>query len=213
MSSNQPYAIAVLISGGGTNLQSIIDHCQSGSIPATIGFVASNKATAYGLERARLNGIPAFHISARTHQSQQGAEAELYRLIRQYHVQLLCLAGYLKKISGWLISRMPGRIINIHPGILPFLGGEGLYGHHVHQKVLDLNMKISGVTVHFVDEHYDHGPIIAQECVPVLPEDDCETLARRVLQVEHELYPRVIGWFAQNKIRVVNRRVLIDDQG
>ncbi|MBN2381932.1 phosphoribosylglycinamide formyltransferase [bacterium] len=203
--------MGVLISGSGTNLQAIIDQCALGNVPASLAFVASNKASAFGLERARQSGIPAFHISTKTHGSQQAVETEIFRLVRLYHVQLLCLAGYLKKVSSWLIERMPHQIINIHPGILPFMGGDGLYGHHVHERVLELGLKISGVTIHFVDEQYDHGAIIAQECVPVLPEDTADTLAQRVLALEHQLYPRVISLFARNKIRLEGRKVFIDD--
>ncbi|MFC1848775.1 phosphoribosylglycinamide formyltransferase [candidate division CSSED10-310 bacterium] len=211
MSEEYPYRIAVLLSGGGTNLQAIIDSIELGKLPVSLAFVASNKAKAYGLERARKHAIPAYHISAKTHGSQHGAEQEIYRLIQEHQVHLLCLAGYLKKLSPFLITKMRHRIINIHPGILPFLGGKGLYGHHVHQRVIELGMKISGVTIHLVDEEYDHGPIIAQEGVAVADNDDADSLAERVLKVEHKLYPQVINYFAQGKIRLEARRIYIDD--
>jgi phosphoribosylglycinamide formyltransferase 1 len=145
------FRIAVMISGSGSNLQSIIDAAAAGRIPVEIAFVAGNKAEAFGLERARRQGIPAYHVSVKTHGSQEGVEDEIERLIRKHEVNLLCLAGYLKKLTGRLLGRIPGRVINIHPGLLPFLGGPGMYGHHVHERVLELGMKVSGVSIHFVD--------------------------------------------------------------
>lgn len=211
MSEKDRFRIGVLISGGGTNLQSIIDAAEAGSLPVSIAFVVSNKVDAGGLERAKRHGIPAHHISIRTHGSQRGVEEGIWSLIRDHDVDLLCLAGYLKRLSPWIIEKMPLKIINIHPGLLPFLGGQGMYGHHVHEAVIAMNMKITGVTIHFVDDKYDNGPIIAQECVPVLPDDDASTLAARVLKTEHSLYPRVIGWFARRSVRVEGRKVFIDD--
>lgn len=203
--------LAVLLSGSGTNFQSIIDSIEQGMIPARIAFAASNKKDAYGLERARKHHIPAFHISKKTEGSFEMVDRKLYSLISEYDVDLLCLAGYLKKVSPWLVERLPNRIMNIHPGLLPFLGGKGMYGHHVHERVIELGMKVSGVTIHFVDEHYDNGPIIAQKCVPVEDGDDADSLAKRVLKTEHELYPRVIRWFAEGRLECRSGKVRIND--
>ena len=212
MCTEGTFRLAVLLSGSGTNLQAIIDTFKGFSLPVEIAFVASNKRTAGGLERARKHNIPAFHISKKLLGSQQKAEEEIFRLLKEYNVDLLCLAGYLKKLTSWIVNKFQGKIINIHPGILPFMGGKGLYGQHVHQKVIDLGMKVTGVTIHFVDDEYDHGPIIAQQCVPVKDNDTAATLAERVLKVEHSLYPQIIGYFAKKCVQMKAGKVYINDE-
>lgn len=210
MVNGEKLRIAVLASGGGTNLQSIIDACNAETINAEVAIVICNKKNAFALKRAENNGIPAFYVSKKTEKSMKAVDEKLIFLFKKYEIELICLAGYLKKISAKIIEEFPEKIINIHPGLLPFLGGKGLYGLRVHEKVIEYGMKVSGVTIHFVDDKYDHGPIIAQKCVPVLYNDNPETLAKRVLTVEHSLYPMVIDGFAQKKIRCNGRKVIFD---
>lgn len=178
-----PVRVAVLASGGGTNLQALLDACGPAA-PALVTRVVSNRADAGALERARAAGIPAVVL-------RDPADAtELLAALGD--ADLVVLAGYLKLIPAAAVARFPRRMINIHPALLPAFGGPGMYGHRVHAAVLASGATESGATVHYVDEQYDRGPIIAQRTVPVLPGDTAETLAARVLAVEHELLPQVV---------------------
>jgi phosphoribosylglycinamide formyltransferase-1 len=192
--------IAVLVSGGGTNLQSIIDHVEQGKIEARIEAVISNNSKAYALERARRHNITALHMSAKKFGSQEKLDEELLNLFETKGIDLIVLAGYMKLLSPVIIRRYHGRIINIHPGPLPEFGGEGMYGLKVHEAVLSAGLKETCATVHVVDEIYDHGPILLRGRVPVLPDDTPETLAARVLKVEHRILPEVINMFARGEI-------------
>jgi phosphoribosylglycinamide formyltransferase 1 len=178
-----PVRVAVLASGGGTNLQALLDACGPAA-PARVTRVVSNRADAGALERARAAGIPAVVLR------DPADAAELLAALGD--ADLVVLAGYLKLIPAAAVARFPRRMINIHPALLPAFGGPGMYGHRVHAAVLASGATASGATVHYVDEQYDRGPIIAQRTVPVLPGDTAETLAARVLAVEHELLPQVV---------------------
>lgn len=178
-----PVRVAVLASGGGTNLQALLDACGPAA-PARVTRVVSNRADAAALERARAAGIPAVVLR------DPADAAELLAALGD--ADLVVLAGYLKLIPAAAVARFPRRMINIHPALLPAFGGPGMYGHRVHAAVLASGATESGATVHYVDEQYDRGPIIAQRTVPVLPGDTAETLAARVLAVEHELLPQVV---------------------
>jgi phosphoribosylglycinamide formyltransferase 1 len=178
-----PVRVAVLASGGGTNLQAVLDACGPAA-PARVTRVVSNRADAGALERARAAGIPAVVLR------DPADAAELLAALGD--ADLVVLAGYLKLIPAAAVARFPRRMINIHPALLPAFGGPGMYGHRVHAAVLASGATESGATVHYVDEQYDRGPIIAQRTVPVLPGDTAETLAARVLAVEHELLPQVV---------------------
>ena len=178
-----PVRVAVLASGGGTNLQALLDACGPAA-PARVTRVVSNRADAGALERARAAGIPAVVLR------DPADAAELIAALGD--ADLVVLAGYLKLIPAAAVARFPRRMINIHPALLPAFGGPGMYGHRVHAAVLASGATTSGATVHYVDEQYDRGPIIAQRTVPVLPGDTAETLAARVLAVEHELLPQVV---------------------
>jgi len=184
--------IAVLASGGGTNLQALIDHfARRGSAAAAkIVLVASNRRDAFALERARKAGITAEVFAS----SDDGAE--LSSLLEQHDIELIVLAGYLKKIPPTVVARYRGRIVNIHPGLLPEFGGAGMYGAKVHQAVLASGAKTSGVTVHIVDDEFDHGPVVAQWRVPVLEGDTAESLGARVLAVEHVVFPHAVEMIA-----------------
>jgi formyltetrahydrofolate-dependent phosphoribosylglycinamide formyltransferase len=184
--------VAVLASGGGTNLQALIDYLAElgSSASARIALVASNRRDAYALERARKAGIAAEVFSA----SDEG-EALLH-LLEAHSIDLVVLAGYLKRIPPRIVTRYRGRIVNVHPGLLPESGGSGMYGSKVHEAVLSSGAKTSGVTVHLVDDEFDHGPVVAQWRVPVLEGDTAEILAARVLAVEHIVFPRVVNMIA-----------------
>jgi formyltetrahydrofolate-dependent phosphoribosylglycinamide formyltransferase len=178
----------VLASGSGTNLQAIIDHLRAlgGDSPGTVALVASDRADAGALERARRAAIPAITIP--------GAHTgtALLDALRAYRIDMIALAGYLRLIPANVIEAYRGRIVNVHPALLPAFGGPGMYGRRVHEAVLASGAAESGVTVHLVDEVYDHGDTIAQARVPVDPNDTAATLADRVLAAEHALYPKIV---------------------
>jgi phosphoribosylglycinamide formyltransferase-1 len=186
--------LGVLVSGGGSNLQAIIDSCESGILKglATVSVVIANRHDAFGLERAKKHGIPSVCYERREFVDATAFYAAITETLQQHDVDLVCLAGYLSKIEVNMLRAFPHRIINIHPALLPKFGGKGMYGHHVHEAVVAANELESGPTVHWVDEEYDNGDIILQERVPLSPGDTPETVARRVLVVEHQLYPRAI---------------------
>jgi len=181
--------IAVFLSGGGTNLQSLIDASQQGSLSAEIALVVSSKSNAYGLERAGKAGIDTFVFRMKDYDSQEAAERDLLEMLDEYGVQYIALAGYLKLLPAGLVQKYRGHIANIHPALLPKYGGKGMYGHYVHEAVIAAGDKESGATVHLVDEIYDNGKILEQERVPVMPDDDQDKLAARVLKIEHKIYP------------------------
>ena len=183
--------IAVLASGGGTNLQAILERlAPNGEAEAEIAVVASNREGAGALDRARKHGVPVEVFDS----SDDGTE--LLDLLQRHSVQLVALAGYLKRIPPLVTAHFRGRIINVHPGPLPEFGGEGMYGSRVHAAVLASGATATAVTVHFVDDEYDHGSVIAQWPVRVTAEDTVETLAERVLRAEHVVYPRVVEMIA-----------------
>ena len=184
--------VAVLASGRGTNLQALIDHFSSlgAHSPAQIGLVASNKKGAPALERARHASIAAEAFNA----GDDGCE--LLELLKRHDIELVVLAGYMKRIPPSVVREFHGRIINVHPGLLPEFGGAGMYGARVHQAVLASGSRTTGVTVHLVDDEFDHGPVVAQWRVKVNEDDTPETLAARVLEVEHAIYPRAVEMIA-----------------
>jgi phosphoribosylglycinamide formyltransferase-1 len=190
--------IAVAVSGGGSNLQALLDTLPTGG-PALVALVLSNNAKAGGLERGRQRGVPAVVLA------DPADGAEWLRLLREHRIDLVVLAGYLKLVPASVIAAFRGRILNIHPALLPDFGGPGMYGKRVHQAVLDARRDQSGCTVHLVDEVYDQGEILAQARVPVLPGDTAETLAARVLSAEHELLPRVVLEVASRESRVATQ--------
>lgn len=180
--------LAVFASGGGSNLQALIDAHARGDLPAPVVLVISNRASAGALERARRHGIAAAHVG----RDLADPEGRMLELLREHEVDVIVLAGWLALIGPRLLEAYPERIINIHPGPLPRFGGKGMYGHHVHAAVLAAGVERSGPTVHLVDAHYDEGPVLAHVEVPVEPGDTPETLAARVLREEHALFWRVI---------------------
>lgn len=201
--------LGVLVSGGGSNLQSIIDHCNSGYLPAEVVIVISSKEGVYALERAKRHNIPSAVVSPKTFPTKKAYEDELIRLLNSFKVDLVLLAGFLRVLSPHFVNTFQGKIMNIHPSLIPAFCGEGYYGEKVHKAVLDYGVKITGVTVHFVDEGADTGPIILQRAVPVMDDDTPETLAKRVLQEEHKIYPEAIKLYAQGRLQIQGRRIKI----
>jgi phosphoribosylglycinamide formyltransferase 1 len=199
--------IAVFGSGRGSNFEAILRAIGDGKISgAQICLVLSNNSSAGILEIARAHSLLAIHLSQKQFATEeQFAEAFLDRL-RACGADLLVLAGYMKRVPPRVVSAYRHRIINIHPALLPKYGGQGMYGHHVHEAVLASGDRLSGATVHFVDEEYDHGSVLLQKTVPVLPDDTAESLAARVLRVEHEIYPEVIRQIADHTIPVGESR-------
>ena len=194
--------IGVLIAGGGTNLQAIIDGCENKSINGEVKVVISNKEEAYGLERARNHKITAIC---------EKDENKIIEILKENEVELVILAGYLKIVSPKLVNEYRNKIINIHRSLIPAFCGKGYYGEKVHQGVIDYGAKVTGATVHFVDEGADTGPIIMQKTVEVKQDGDAKKLAERVLEVEHEILTKSISMFCENKLTVNGRRVYIND--
>lgn len=196
--------LGVLCSGRGTNLQSILAAVDSGQIPTPVGVVLTDKPDAKALERAEKAGIPHFCVNRKQYEDKQAFEEALVGKLREHGVTLVILAGFMRILSPYFVHEFPGRILNIHPSLLPSFGGA-----HAHRDVLAYGVKVSGCTIHFVDEGMDSGPIILQTAVPVLDSDDEDTLAARVLEQEHKLYPRAIELFLKGKLRVEGRKVRI----
>jgi phosphoribosylglycinamide formyltransferase-1 len=201
--------VGALASGGGTNLQAIIDGCASGACPADVVLVISNNSGAGALGRARHAGIPTCHLSGHTHPDPEDLDRAIRDALLEHGVQLVALAGYMKKLGTLMCSAYENRILNIHPALLPAFGGKGMFGMHVHEAVVASGVRYTGVTVHLADEDYDLGPIVDQAVVPVHQGDTPESLQQRVLQHEHKLYTSVITLFAEGKVSVDGRRVEI----
>jgi formyltetrahydrofolate-dependent phosphoribosylglycinamide formyltransferase len=193
-----PSRVAVLASGSGTNLQAILDHLDAigAARAAEVVLVASDRAGAGALARASAHGVASLVLDAPTR------NAGLLSLLRAHRVDLVALSGYLRLVPPDVTAAFTGRLVNVHPALLPAFGGPGMYGLRVHDAVIQQGARVSGVTVHFVDEHYDRGPIIAQWPVPVRPDDTPASLSQRVLAVEHALYPRVVQALAAGRVRL-----------
>lgn len=192
--------MAVFVSGGGTNLQSLIDATQSGSIDGEIVLVVSNRKNAYGLERARNASIKAETIKD---------QEVLIQRLQEENVELIVLAGYLAIIPEKLVQLYPNRILNIHPSLIPAFCGPGFYGIHVHEAVLKRGAKVSGATVHFVNEEVDGGPIVIQEAVDIADLETAEDIQQRVLKIEHRILPKAVQLFCDGKIMVEKGRTKI----
>jgi len=185
--------IGFLASHSGSNMQSIIDACKSGYLQADPVVVISNNGNSGALDRANSEGIPAFYISSKNYPDADAEDTAIRDVLLKYQVNLIVLAGFMKKIGPRTLDEFKGRIINIHPALLPKHGGKGMYGKFVHEQVLASGDKQTGATVHVVTGDYDRGPILAQKVVPVLEGDTVESLANRVLEVEHQIYTETIA--------------------
>ena len=205
--------IAVLVSGGGTNLLALIDAQATGQIQnGAISLVISSRTDAFALERAKKAGIPTRVLLRKEFAEQADYDAALLALLEEFHIQLVVLAGVMTIISETVIRQYENQIINVHPALIPSFCGPGFYGLHVHEAALEKGVKVSGATVHFVNEVCDGGPIILQKAVEVLPDDTPETLQRRIMeQAEWKLLPRAVELFCAGKIVVENGRTRILD--
>lgn len=192
--------IAVCVSGGGTDLQSIIDACEAGKINGQIRLVISNRKKAYGLERARLHGIQAEWIKD---------EDAILKRFEEEKIDVVVLAGYLAIVGDKLIEQYKNRIINIHPSLIPSFCGPGFYGMHVHEAVFKRGVKVSGATVHFVTGEVDGGPIILQRAVDISDLETPEDIQARVLEIEHEILPEAVALYCKGRVSVENERVKI----
>ncbi|WP_158044539.1 phosphoribosylglycinamide formyltransferase [Skermanella pratensis] len=198
--------VGVLISGRGSNLQALIDACADPGFPAEIVLVLSNKADAYGLERARAAGIPASVVSHRDFADKPSFEAAMDEALRSAGVDLVCLAGFMRLLTADFVERWRDRLINIHPSLLP-----SFKGLDTHARAIGAGVKFTGCTVHFVRPAMDEGPIIVQAVVPVLPDDDAHALGDRVLVAEHRCYPLALRLIAEGRARVEGERVVLSD--
>jgi phosphoribosylglycinamide formyltransferase-1 len=197
--------VGVLASGYGSNLQALLDACASGAVPARVVVVASNVADAHALVRAREAGVAAVFVDPRAHAGREAYDAALVETLRAHGAELVCLAGYMRIVSGVMLRAFPQRVLNIHPALLPAFPGL-----HAQRQALQHGARVSGCTVHLVDEGVDTGPIVAQAAVPVYADDTEETLSDRIIAEEHKLYPRTVKWFAEGRVRVEGRRVTIE---
>jgi phosphoribosylglycinamide formyltransferase-1 len=195
--------IGILISGRGSNFEAIARNVQAGKIPAEIGVVISNKEEAAGLAIARQMGLNAVCIPSKG-KEREAFERELVACLRQHEVDLVCLAGFMRVLTSYFIREFKGRILNIHPAILPSFPGV-----EAQKQALDYGVKFTGCTVHFVDEGVDTGPVVAQAVVPILDDDTPETLAARILKEEHRIYTEAVCLIVEDKIRIEGRRVLL----
>jgi formyltetrahydrofolate-dependent phosphoribosylglycinamide formyltransferase len=202
-----PLRLAVLLSGSGTTLQNLIDRIADGRLRAQVALVISSKADAFGLERARKGGLPTLLITRKECGDAQEFSRRIFEPIRRAGAQLVCMAGFLQFLP--IPDDFLGRVMNIHPSLIPAFCGKSFYGHHVHEAVLEYGAKVSGCTVHFTDNQYDHGPIILQRTVPVRDDDTPDSLAARIFEQECEAYPQAIRWFAEGKLTIEGRRVRV----
>jgi formyltetrahydrofolate-dependent phosphoribosylglycinamide formyltransferase len=207
MTVQSPNRLAVLLSGSGTTLQNLLDCIADGRLQVQIVAVISNKTDAFGLERARRANIPVSVVERRKGASVTEFSKQIFKVCREAKVELVCLAGFMQLIE--VPDDFLGRVMNIHPALIPAFCGKGYYGHHVHEAVLEYGVKVSGCTVHFVDNQYDHGPVILQRTVLVLDDDSADTLAARVFKEECEAYPEAIRLFADKRLQIDGRRVRV----
>jgi formyltetrahydrofolate-dependent phosphoribosylglycinamide formyltransferase len=197
----------VLASAGGTTLQNLLDRIAAGRLRAQVAAVVSNNTDAFVLERARRAGIAAYVVDRKQAGTREEFSHRIFDYCRDAQADLVCMAGFLQLIQ--VPDDFLGRVMNIHPALIPAFCGKGYYGHHVHEAVLAYGAKVSGCTVHFADNEYDHGPIILQRSVPVLDDDTPDRLALRVFGQECEAYPEAIRLFAEGKLRIEGRRVRV----
>jgi phosphoribosylglycinamide formyltransferase-1 len=201
--------IAIFASGRGSNFQAILSAIDAGLLPARITVLISNRSDAGALDIARARRIQTSHLSQKMFPSEEALAEAMLNVLSQQRAELLVLAGYLKKIPLQVVRRYRNRIVNIHPALLPSFGGSGMYGHFVHEAVIASGMKVSGATVHLVDEEYDRGSIVMQKTVEIIQEDTPDLLAAKVLKIEHEIYPLALKAFAEGKVKIEGRKAWI----
>jgi len=199
--------LGVLLSGSGTSLQNLIDRSRDGSLPAEVVVVVSSRKSAYGLTRASDARIPSFAVPSKKFDNWSDHSRAVTEILDRHRPDLIVLAGYMCLYA--IPPRYEGRVMNIHPALIPAFCGKGLYGHIVHERVIEYGVRVTGCTVHFGDKEYDHGPIILQRIVPVLPTDTPDTLAERVQAEERIAYPEAIRLFAEGRLVVENHKVRV----
>lgn len=204
--------IGVFASGTGSNCKAIFESIKKELLDASIGVVISNVSDAPILDWATEQGIPAKHISSDQFNELDKFHEHLLSTLKKRQINFIVLAGYMKKIGRPILTAYTNRVLNIHPALLPSFGGKGMYGRQVHQAVLEYGAKVTGVTVHLVDAEYDHGPVVLQEPVRVHPNDTVDTLAKRVLDMEHQVYWRALDLFAKNQIEIHGQKVVFTNQ-
>lgn len=202
--------LAVFASGGGTNFQAILDAIDRGTLPATPVCCVSNTSDAGALDRAEAHDVPTAVVAPHSYDDPSAFGRALLTVLNDHEATFVALAGYMLKIPPNVVAAYRGRMTNVHPALLPAFGGQGMYGMHVHEAVLEYGAHWSGVTVHLVDEEYDHGPIVLQEPVPVYPDDTPSDLAERVKTVEHRLYPTALRFFAEDRVQIDGRTVRLE---
>ena len=195
------YRIGVLASGGGSNLQALMDRIRTGELPAELAFVISNNSRSGALDRARAFGAPALHVSAVSEGGEAAAAARMLAIVKERAIDLLVLAGYMKKVPETVLSHLKNRVVNIHPALLPAFGGSGFFGRAVHEAVVARGCQYSGMTVHMVDAHYDEGQILLQKAISLRQGGSADEVAAAVLKLEHAWYWRVIRAFALGEIK------------
>lgn len=205
--NSNAFKIAVLISGGGTTLKNLLEKIAAGRLAVTIPLVIASTPNAGGLRYAKEANIPALIIEQKNFPGQEAYSREIFDACRKRGVELVVMAGFLKRLT--IPPDFANRVVNIHPGLIPAFCGRGYYGHHVHEAVLEYGAKLSGCTVHFADNEYDHGPVILQQAVPVLSDDTPAALAARVFQAECEAYPKAIQLIAEGRVKLEGRKVRI----
>ena len=201
--------IAVFASGRGSNFQAILDAIDAGILPARVVVLISNKSETGAVEIARARNISTHCLSQKMFSSEEALAYAMLEVLEKKHAEFIALVGYLKKIPPHVIRQYRNRILNIHPALLPSFGGEGMYGHHVHEAVIARGEKVSGATVHLVDEEYDRGPMILQKTVDIIPDETPDSLAEKVLKVEHEIFPLALKAFAEGRVKVEGTKVWI----
>ncbi|NBC01407.1 MAG: phosphoribosylglycinamide formyltransferase [Bacteroidetes bacterium] len=199
--------LALFASGGGTNCQAILDAIAEGTLDATAVCLIADRAGCGALQRADAAGLPSHVIAPGSYADAPAFGQALLETLDGHDATFVALAGYLSKIPPVVVDAFTHRMLNVHPALLPAFGGQGMYGRHVHEAVLAYGSRWSGVTIHVVDEQYDHGPVVLQEPVPVYPDDTPDTLARRIHPVEHRLYPHALQRFAAGEVRIDGRHV------
>lgn len=202
--------LAVFASGGGSNLQALLDAIGLGDLPAEVALVVADRPGAGALERAARHGVPPLVLPPADFPDAEAFGRALLARLEEHGVDFVALAGYLRHVPEGVVRAFRHRMLNVHPSLLPAFGGAGMYGRRVHEAALAYGVRWSGATVHLVDEAYDTGPIVLQEPVPVEPGDTAETLAARILAVEHRLYPEAVRLFAEGRVRVEGRLVRIE---
>jgi formyltetrahydrofolate-dependent phosphoribosylglycinamide formyltransferase len=206
---DRPIRLGVLISGGGTTLGNFLDHIRAGKLSAELPLVIASRPGCGGIAKAKAAGLGCEVVARKAFSETASFSRAIFDSLRKARVDLVVLSGFLSLIE--IPEDFRYRVLNIHPALVPAFSGQGFYGHHVHEAALERGVKISGCTVHFADNEYDHGPIIRQKCVPVFEDDTPDTLAERIFQAECELYPECVRLFAEGKLTIQNRWVLIDE--